>query len=405
MVIDYYALINVSPTISDADLKTALYAALRQWTNRQNHRQLEKRQEAERNVAHLEDAKKVLLDPAKRAQYNKILAKAADEQRPAEHNQVPAGNLIEAGWRYLQDGNVAEALYVATKATQQQGDNPAAWALLAQAKFRWGDTEDAIYEYKRAIQLRPNEASYYFDLGSVYETEHQYDHALQQYSRAVKIDPKTAMYRAAVGAVLCKEDNYSEGIPILERCVAEDPENSGFGWFLAVAYVNSAQLNWTYVPNGNSLGVPEGHYATTREQVIQAQRQLAKAAALKFDDEELASHIRAVRTDIDSMMGRKFQGSVMVPIVGGIIYSFFYGIGIVFALLYFVASRPPQYALNKYVLKGGLNTADAELSNTFSREGVGGGLFMSAIYGLFLPIMVLVNFVRYYTGDNATPSG
>ena len=404
MVVDYYALMNVSPTISDADLKTALYAALRQWTNRQNHRQLEKRQEAERNVAHLEDAKTILFDPAKRAKYNEILSKAATQQSqsPARHDQVPAEHLIEAGWRYLGDGNVAEALNVATQATTYQANNPDAWALLAQAKFRWGDAQDAIYEYKRAIQLRPNEASYYFDLGSVYESENEYANALQQYTRAAKIDPKSQMYRAAIGVVLCKEDNFAEGIPILEQCVAAEPKNTGFGWFLAVAYVSSARLGWTYVPNDNALEIPGGHYATTREQVVQAQRQLAKAAALTFDDEELSEHIRAVRKDIDSMMARKFQGSIIVPIVGGIIWTFAYGLGIVFGILYFIASRPPQYALNKYVLKGGLSSADAE---AFASGKLGEGLFVSALWGLFLPIMVLVNFVRYYTGDNATPSG
>jgi len=154
----------------------------------------------------------------------------------------------------------------------------------------------------------------------------------------------------------------------LERCVSEDPQNSGFQWSLAVAYVSSAQLGWTYVPSDNSLGIPEGHYATTRDQVVQAQRQLAKAAGLKFDDEELAAHIQTVGKDINSMMARKFTGSVMVPIVGGIIYSFFYGIGIIFGVLYFIASRPPQYALNKYVLKGGLKKADAELSNAFASD-------------------------------------
>lgn len=402
-MINYYTLMNVSPTAPDSDLKPALNNALRQWTNRQNHQQLEKRQEAERNVAYLEAAKQILFDPGKRAEYDRRLAAAAREEQPARHDVEPGGDLIGAGWRYLAEGNIPQALYVGTKATAQQGDNPDAWALLAQAKFRWGDAEDAIYEYKRAIQLRPNEASLYFDLGSVYEAQEHYGDALAQYSRAATIDPTTSMYRAARGAVLCMTEDYGEGIPILEHCVSEDPQNKGFQWFLAVAYVNSAQSSWTFVPNDNARGLPGGYYATTRTQVVQAQQQLAKAAALRFDDEELSKHVQAVRKDIDSMMGREFRGSKLVPIVGGLIYSLFFGIGIVFAILYFMASRPPRYAINKYVLKGA-TTADDFLRSGPPDEGVGTGLIMAAIVGLFLPIMVIVNFVRYYTGENATPS-
>src|SRR5690606_30208091 len=91
--------------------------------------------------------------------------------------------LIKEAWRLLIAGNIADAMYVATKATQAQGNNPEAWAILAQAKFKWGETEDAIYEYKRAIQLKPNEASYYFDLGGVYESAERWNDALQQYQR------------------------------------------------------------------------------------------------------------------------------------------------------------------------------------------------------------------------------
>ena len=401
-MIDYYALIGsgVGPATPEAELRTALFAAARLWKNRETSRQLEKRQEAERNSAYLLEAQKALLDPTRRAEYNKKLATAPRDTAPAHQEDVPTGNLIETGWRYLADGNIPEALHVATRATEQQGNNPDAWALLAQAKFRWGDTEDAIYEYKRAIRLKPNDASYYFDLGNVYESHNSYGDALQQYGRAAQIDPGTPMYRAAQGTVLVKNEHYDEGIQILEQCIKEDPNNSGFQWFLAAAYVDSCQLGWTYVPSDNALHLPSGYYATTREHVVHAQRLLAKAETLKFDDQELSSHIRAVRQDIDSMMERKFQGSVAVPIVGGLIWSLFYGIGILFAIGYFVASRPPRYAINKYVLKGGLGTAD---SAAFA-EGVKSGLFASALYGLFLPIMVVVNFIRYYTGDNSTPS-
>ena len=123
-----------------------------------------------------------------------------------------ASSLIEEGWRLLIADRIGDALEIATRATEQEPTNADAWALLGQARFRFGDIEDAIYEYKRAIKLRPGDASFYSDLGSIYESGERWDEAVGQYQRAAQIDPKTTMYRAAVGIVFVKTGKVDEAM-------------------------------------------------------------------------------------------------------------------------------------------------------------------------------------------------
>jgi DnaJ-class molecular chaperone len=153
---NYYKILNVQPTAKDTELKEAIHTALRRWSNRTNAPQMDRRQEAERMVKLLEEAETILLNPAKRTEYDRNL-KNAPLSVPHENRGAvdSATNLIDEGRRLLAEGNIGDALYAATKATEREGGNPEAWALLGRARFRFGDVEDAIYEYKRAIKLKP----------------------------------------------------------------------------------------------------------------------------------------------------------------------------------------------------------------------------------------------------------
>ena len=239
-MVNYYNVLKVSQSASTDDLRNAINRELRLWSNRTNAPQIERRQEAERMVKILEEAESILLDETKRSEYNRKLTTAPSEERKIDDQDIAGKeDLVKEGWRLLIDDNVPDALYVATKATEKDASNPDAWALLAQAKFRWGETEDAIYEYKRAIKLRPNEAEYYFDLGTVYESAERWKEAFENYQRAANIAPSATFYRAAMGIVYVKLDMNDEAIQILRQCTNEEPENKTYKWFLAIALSDS----------------------------------------------------------------------------------------------------------------------------------------------------------------------
>ncbi len=289
-MIDYYKILDVPMTAQSEEIVVAIKDKRRLWLQKTNAPQLERRQEAEVKVKQIDEAEKILLDSSKRSEYDKKLKTSSKtDERTVDEEELRVGDeLVRQGWEALISDNVADAIYIGTKATEKQGDNPEAWALLAQAKYRWGEIEDSIYEYKKAIKLRPNNPEYYFDLGSVYESQKRWQDAVNNYEKASKIDPKVSVYRAAIGQVYLRVEMYEEAIKILEDCVKEEPNNTTYNWFLAIAY-NDLVMDKYMVESK----IYEGKcYLATEQAAELALKYFNKAVALKFEDKELEALIR-----------------------------------------------------------------------------------------------------------------
>jgi tetratricopeptide (TPR) repeat protein len=167
------------------------------------------------------------------------------------------------------------------------------------------------------------------------------------------------MYRSSIGILFLKSNEYDQAIQILENCVKEEPNNSTYQWFLAIAYSEKTYQSWTYVPDGSTLSVDPGYYATKKAHVDEAEKYIAKAENLKFDDDELSSHLQSVKNDILKMNERKFYGNWLVTAVWILLGLVSFGQsafgGIMFVAIagfYIYASRPPQYKLNRKILLG-----------------------------------------------------
>jgi tetratricopeptide (TPR) repeat protein len=416
-LINYYQLLNLAPSAGEDEIRTAIKRELRVNSGRTNHPNLQKRQEAERKVEQLEQAEEILLDAAKRSEYDaKLRSAPAEVKKESRGVDVGGKDLVQLGWQLLIDDNVADAMFVAKKATEADGGNADAWALLGQAKFRWGEPQDAIYEYKRAIELRPNDGEFYYDLGCIYESIDQPGDALTQYQRAAKIAPTQTMYRAAIGALMVKHNEAAEGVRILEQCHQEDPENESYRWFLALAYHDRSIANWT--PIQIEEGQPVQFFATEKAHLEEAKEYLDKAEALNVDDSELKQWIREGRELVDDMSTRTFSGNKIATALGfvfGIVAMFAGGSEagasgilaglyfIVVAILYILASRTPKYIVNRRSLQGKGGTSGAGVvADAIKEEGVGTGCvvawFTFATIVLFMPIMAIRNYFKNYVG-------
>ena len=416
-MVNYYDLLGLNQGASEDAIRAKLKERKRIWTQRQNAPKPEQQQEASNNLRLVPDIEATLLDSQKRGAYDQQLRTAPREEAHVDTSKIEAEDLIQEGWRLLSVGNVPDALMVATKATEVQGDNPDAWALLGYTHAQWGETEKAIYEYGRAIDKRPNDASFYFDLGGIYEGIEQWNEAMKQYQRATQIDPGAAVYRAAMGSVFIKNEMYEEGINILEKCIQEAPDNDGYKYLLAIAYTESGYQHWTFVPQGHDM--PSGYYATSDEQVREAERRIDKAERLEVSDSDLGRRLQEVRENVTSMRRRRFHGNALAAggalvvgalwllgpllggapsdaVMGGVIMG---GYFLIFGGLYIVSCKTPQYRLNKRIIGGGGVTGSQEFLGEMS-SGKDGGcaalVFGFVIIMAVLPLMVLWNFVKNY---------
>lgn len=320
-MVNYYVLLGLDQGASEEEIRTKLKERKRVWTQRQNAPKPEQQQEASNNLRMVPDIEANLLDSQKRAAYDQQLMTAPKQAAHVDASKIEAGDLIQEGWRLLSVGNVPDALMIATKATEVQGDNPDAWALLGYAHSKWGETEKAIYEYGRAIDKRPNDASFYFDLGGIYEGIEQWNDAMKQYQRAAQIDPSTTVYRAAMGSVYIKNEIFKEGIEILEQCIQEEPNNEGYKYLLALAYNDSVLNQWEPGPDGSCICCSE------KSADIGIDR-FEKALALNIDDHELGelvkSNLEIAKWAKDKHWGRNFMGTLKgaaAAFFGGLIVS------------------------------------------------------------------------------------
>jgi tetratricopeptide (TPR) repeat protein len=403
---NYYRALNIAPTATADEIKKVILRDRRLWSNRTNAPDLERKQEAERMVTLLANAEQILLDPARKQQYDLALRTAPVEQ--PQVNEAKTGELqdwIREGRRFLSDGDIPSALYAATQATQVGGTNPEAWALSAQAKFRWGQIPDAVYEYKRAINLRPNEAKYYFDLGSVYESTEDWTQALQQYQWAARVEPMSTMYRASVGETYLRLEKYPEAIATLQQCVADAPDNPTYRWFLAAAYADGAYEHWTHVLEGNATGVPEGYYATSKFQVDEALASVQKAQAINLETAEMRGIINGIHANIQSMLKRHFHGNRFAAgfaILLGLLFTLGGSLGgvlyLAFGVFYVVSCYTPQYLVNRRVIKGETLNSNGFFASIVLEGGAGCGGMVAGlvIIMLILPVMAIVNFLRNY---------
>jgi len=402
---NYYEILGVNQGATEDEIKDKLKEKKRLWVQRTNAPRLEQRQEAERLLKLVPEMEATLFDKNRRAEYDKKLRVAPREQSQVDAAAVEkAVDLVEQGWRLIAAGNIPDALFVATKATEKQGNSPDAWALLGYVHAQWGEVDKAIYEYDRAIGLRPNDAGFYFDLGGIYEGIEQWKKAFEQYQRAARIDPQCSAYRASMGSIFIKNEMYKEGIELLETCVREEPDNEQYKFLLALAYTESTYQNWTYVADVKQ------YLTTTMGHVREAEEYLQKAIALNVSDRDLQTRINEVRESVEAAKKKRFHGNILAVGAAILLGLFMLFSGdknvipaglylLVFGGLYAVSCMTPQYRLNDRIIKGGGETSAGMLFSGFS-EGFGAGcfgmVFMMAIILALLPIMTIWNFIKNY---------
>lgn len=333
-MVNYYKLLDIGQNAQEDDIKEALKEKNRLWIQRQNAPKPEQQQQATNNLRLVPEIEEMLLDKQKRKEYDSKLQNAPKDESHVDAGKIEADNLVKEGWRLFYDNEIADALMVATKATELQGDNPDAWALLGRARAEWGEVEDAIYEYKRAIKLRPNDATFYYELGGIYEDEKQWEDAMDQYSKAAQIDSQKTVYRASVGSVYVKVEMYDKGIELLKKCVSEEPENKSYKYLLAIAYNDSAIAVWSESPYAYTH---LGRAITTEEQAKESYSRLKKAELLRVDDSGLNEIIKSNMAATEWALAKHWDWT-WERVGGGFVSAVIYPILIVLISLGLMAS-------------------------------------------------------------------
>jgi tetratricopeptide (TPR) repeat protein len=177
------------------------------------------------------------------------------------------------------DENVYWALNLKGLIAQDRGDDAQAEAFyrrlprLAIARENLGELymtqrklQEAITEYKVAIQLDPKDANARSDLGDAYLDQHKPEMAIAEYQKAVELDPKHAPAHNGLGNFYLDQHKPEMAIAEYQKAVELDPKyapaHNGLGNFyldqhkpeMAIAeYQKAVELDPKYAPAHNGL--------------------------------------------------------------------------------------------------------------------------------------------------------
>jgi tetratricopeptide (TPR) repeat protein len=110
--------------------------------------------------------------------------------------------------------------------------------LFMQEKYK-----DAVYFYKKALDLHPTCAHTFFNLGQAYFWQKKYNKALQCYKKTIKYQPTHHRAYAQIGKIFVDVKQYDKAQLPLERAIELDPKNIENLILLSRAYSDQQQFD------------------------------------------------------------------------------------------------------------------------------------------------------------------
>lgn len=210
--------------------------------------------------------------------------KAANEQANANIAESPFAHITDAnealaeGKRLFDENDVEIAIAAFRRAVDLDPDLAEGWfqlgiaySLLEMQLHRSGETigsetntkegrvkpnsekafEKAVEAYKKLLKTNPEDDVAQFNLGRTYAKLNKDNKAEEAFKKAVKLKPDDTEYQTELGAILIKLASYSEAIDPLKKAIALDESNSRALDLLDDAEAGRQRLNYVAPKNAN----------------------------------------------------------------------------------------------------------------------------------------------------------
>lgn len=177
---NYYQLLRIEQTAGEDEVRSAVRTERTRWSDRVP-KGGEVGAKARAVVARIAEAEATLLDPAKRAEYDRGL-EGAPESEPV----IPAGekDWLEEAFSLFTEGDVEMSEVALERALSQQADNPNAWFLAASIYLADKKYDQANRAAQQLLLLDPGNPSAYGIRGDVlHDTGAPVEQCIDQYQR------------------------------------------------------------------------------------------------------------------------------------------------------------------------------------------------------------------------------
>jgi Flp pilus assembly protein TadD len=131
--------------------------------------------------------------------------------------------LVSLAQRLRQQGRFADARSAAERALEIEPDNAAAWFNLGAALGGLGEREAAEAAYRRALERNPRYPEAWSNLGGLLGAKGATGEQLAAYRKAIDANPQLAPVWSNLGNALCNARRYAEAESANRRAVELDP--------------------------------------------------------------------------------------------------------------------------------------------------------------------------------------
>lgn len=300
---DLYAIVGVNRNDPPDAIDKKIKQELRTWQKRTNSPDLTKRQEAEKRVELLTQAREILMDPAKRAAYTQRLdawlASGAAQQQP--QMTAAGGNWLEQARTYLGRGDYNSVVYAAREARNSLGASAEVWSLLARGNAGLGNLRDALYEAQQAATLDPSNPEHRFDLASIYEDLEQWDQALATYQQVSQLTGGSEEADLGMASVYSATGRFDQAIPVLERVYQHGSDKQMASYYLSDVLLSHAEA----IPVAQS---GDSYSITSFDEILRINEIIARVKTLS-DHPDIVQQVVKLETYLAQMEVKTLFGT------------------------------------------------------------------------------------------------
>jgi len=206
------------------------------------------------------------------------LADLVIPRRPWLQSSVCAGLLLVLGllsWHRTWAYDSEETLWTDTLAW-----NPTCWLGyndLGTALAQKGQSDKAIVQFQRALEIRPNNAEIHNNLGTSLAQKGQVDEAIVQFQEALEIRPNYADAHQNLGITLFQKGQVDEAIVQFQKALEIRPNNAEFHNNLGTALGRKGQVDEALAQFQEALRLMPG-YGDAQHNLAQMQAMAAQRA-------------------------------------------------------------------------------------------------------------------------------
>ena len=213
-----------------------------------------------------------------------------------------------------KEGRLDEAVAEYRKALEIKPDYAEAINDLGVVLFAKGDLEAAIAQYRKALEIQPGSAKIRYNLGNALALHGKLDEAIAQYRKALEIAPDDLEVFNNLGMALGKNGQLDEAIAQYRKALDIAPDNAKALNNLGVVFLTKGDLQGAIAQYRKALQVQPDNAETLRN--------LGNALLAKGDPEQAAEQYRKALKiapdnaealyNLGSTLGMKGQGDAAI---------------------------------------------------------------------------------------------